>query len=60
MKKPEDLKIRCGEYDLGSTDERYEIQEREVRNYTLHPFYTGPKTAIQNIAVIHSKPFKQG
>jgi len=54
MKKAEDLKIRCGEYDLSSDEEEHEYQERDVRSYTLSPFYTGPKTVIQDIAVIHT------
>ena len=60
MKEAKDLKVRCGEYDLGSEDEKTAHQERNVRTYTLHPFYTGPRTVIQDIAVIHTtKPFQK-
>lgn len=61
MLSPGDLKIRCGEYDLGSDEvEQYEYQEREVKSITLHPFYTGPRSVIDDVAVIHTtKSFKQ-
>jgi len=55
------LKVRCGEYDLRSSDiERYPHQDRDVASYTFHPFYSGQgkKTTIKlanDIAVIHVK-----
>ena len=35
-----DLIIRCGEYDLTSSEvERYQHQERNVETFTVHPYF---------------------
>jgi len=57
---PDEVKIRCGEYDLRNESEQYEYQERNVKNCTFHPYYTGSKTVQNDIAVIHTtEAFKQ-
>ena len=57
---PDEVKIRCGEYDLSNENERFEHQERNVKNYTFHPYYSGSKTVQNDIAVIHTtEAFKQ-
>jgi len=57
---PDEVKIRCGEYDLKNESEQYEYQERNVKNCTFHPYYTGSKTVQNDIAVIHTtEAFKQ-
>jgi len=60
--KPEDLKVRCGDWDLGSStkNEQFRHDERDVDVYTFHPFYSGQKkrTAIRlrnDVALIHTK-----
>ena len=61
-----DLVIRCGEYDLSTnyTVEAFPLQERDVNEFTVHPFYTGAnqkdKSFGNDIAIIHTKTsFKQ-
>ena len=50
MKKPEDLKIRCGEYDLGSTDERYEIQRAgEVKTLGKNMYSFSPPKPMKKL-----------
>merc|ERR1712156_811651 len=56
----ENLKVRCGEWNLESSDfETHPHQERDVKAITIHPYYSGQKksTAIQltnDIAIIHT------
>ena len=59
--------IRCGEYDLSTNDtiEAFPHQERDVEDFTIHPFYTGSNKKQDgsfgnDIAIIHTKTsFKQ-
>ena len=49
------LMVRCGEYDLTSSEvERYEHQERDVKSFTIHPYYSGSKTLRNDLAIIHT------
>ena len=58
---PDDLLIRCGEYDLrNDTIEKYPIQQRYVESFSIDPFYHYTKYE-HDVAVIHTKePFNQG
>ena len=50
------LKVRCGAYDLiPENSEHFDYQERNLDTYSIHPFYSGPKSLKNNIAVIHTK-----
>ena len=41
-RSPDDLIIRCGEYDLrNDTIEKYPNQDRYVETFSIDPFYTG-------------------
>ena len=37
--KPEDIKIRCGDWDITGTVERFAHQDRNAKVITIHPFY---------------------
>ena len=45
--KTTDLKIRCGEHDLKSSEtEILPHQDKKVETFTIHPFYSGSKTPL--------------
>ena len=45
--KTTDLKIRCGEHDLKSSEtEILPHQDKKVEIFTIHPFYSGSKTPL--------------
>ncbi|CAG5017381.1 unnamed protein product [Parnassius apollo] len=50
-RKPEDLKIRAGEWDTTSLDEEYEHQERTVSKIVIHRDYFLP-SAYNDIALL--------
>ena len=60
---PGDLKIRCGDHDLEDADkEQFELQERDVETFTIHPYFTGSDESDafalrNNVAVIHTKTY---
>jgi len=59
--KVTDLKIRCGEHDLKSSEnEILPHQDKKVETFTIHPFYSGSKTPLvtttleNDFAIIHT------
>ena len=55
---PENIRVRCGEWDLHSEQEWYLIQDRKVDSFTMHPRFIGGKKLYNDIALIHvSKDF---
>ena len=65
-RSPDDLIIRCGEYDLrNDTIEKYPNQDRYVETFSIDPFYTGRikgnNFLWHDVGVIHTtEPFNQG
>jgi len=57
--KPEEIIVRCGEWNIADTDERYEHQDRKVMAITKNPLFTRGKTdnpkLYYDIALVHTK-----
>ena len=53
--EPEDVTVRCGEWDLRSDEqEYYAFQDRNVDSITLHPvFYDSQRKLYNDIALVH-------
>ena len=51
--------VRCGEWNIADTDERYEHQDRNVMAITKNPLYTRGKSdnlkLYYDIALVHTK-----
>ena len=58
--KPEELMVRCGEWDIAETEgERYEHQDREAKSISIHPLYTRGKSdnlkLYYDVGLVHTK-----
>ena len=47
------LLVRCGDWDISSTNERIEHQDRRVESLSIHPSYSGKAKVEYNFAIIH-------
>ena len=54
--EPEEVRIRCGEWDLRSEKEWFGHQDRDVDSFTIHPEYFDNRDKLWNdIALVHVK-----
>lgn len=47
------LLVRCGDWDISSTNERIKHQDRRVESFTSHPSYSGKGRVEYNYAILH-------
>ena len=47
------LLVRCGDWDISSTNERIQHQDRRVESFSIHPSYSGKGRVEYNYAIIH-------
>ena len=54
--EPDQIRVRCGEWDLRSDQEWFVHQDREVESFSIHPKYFDDRDKLWNdIALVHVK-----